>query len=348
MKNRHCVKITLILLSVFFSAVIPAGCRRNPDTEKAKATIFAMDTYMTLLAYGTQADAAVADASAEITRLEQLLSTNIETSEVAMINRNGGGKISPDTYTLIDHSLDFYKNTDGAYDITIYPIVRAWGFTTGEYTVLNAAEEQKLLPLVGSDKIDLSADEVSFEKPGMMIDLGTIAKGYTSQRIADLWCSRDIKSGLINLGGNVQVLGDKPDGSPWRVAIQKPDKDAPDTDYIGILSCHDCAVTTAGGYERYFEENGVIYRHIFDPATGFPVSNDLKSVSVIAKDGITADGYDTALYVMGKEKAISYWRNHADLFSIILVDEEDTVYVSDSIASYFVTDYDKVILSKTD
>ncbi len=332
----------VLLLSIM---TCMCGCEKLSKNNEASATIFAMDTYMAFEAYGDHAEEAVADASEEIRRLENLFSTNIESSDVAKINAAGGGDVSDETAELVEASLDFYEKTDGAYDITVYPIVRAWGFTTGSYRVPEDTEIRLLLPLVGSHKMHLERHRISFDKKGMMIDLGTIAKGYTSQRLALLFQSKGIESALINLGGNVQAVGYKPDGTPWRVAIQKPDKDAPDTDYIGILSCHDCAVTTAGGYERYFEEGGKIYRHIFDPKTGYPVENDLKSVSVVAKDGITADGYDTALYVMGKEGAIDFWKAHADLFDIILVDGSDTIYISEPIAKDFSTDLKTEVLA---
>ncbi len=297
-----------------------------------------MDTYMSLTAYGKNAKDAVEAAKEEILRLEQLFSTNIETSEVAQVNANGGGEVSEDTASLIDRSIFYYEETEGAYDITVYPLVCEWGFITKDFQVPNKERIAELLPLVGSDKLHLEGakkHDVVFDKEGMMIDLGTIAKGYASQRASEIFKEYGVESGLINLGGNVQVVGTKPDGTDWRVAIQKPDKDAEDTEYIGTLDVSDCAVTTAGGYERYFEEDGVIYRHIFDPATGCPTDSSLKSVSVIAKDGVDADGYDTALFVMDLADAVTFWKLHRGEFDVIIVGSDDTIYVSDGIIDNF-------------
>ncbi|MCR4674716.1 MAG: FAD:protein FMN transferase [Lachnospiraceae bacterium] len=342
--------VSLLLSSLFLS-----GCEvKNPFSKESKestVTLFAMDTYMTITAYGENASEATAAASDEINRLEDLFSTNIDTSEVATVNKNGGGEVSKDTAYLIEKSIEYYESTKGAYDITIYPLVYEWGFTTQDYKVPTEERINELLPLVGSDMLHLEYKDdgsgdayVSFDKEGMMIDLGTIAKGYASQQIADIFESYGIENGLINLGGNVQLVGTKTDGSDWKVAIQKPDKDSEDTDYVGVLSASNCAVTTAGGYERYFEEDGVTYRHIFDPSTGRPTDSSLKSVTIVTKDGVDADGYDTPLFVMDLDGAISFWEEYKDLFSVIIIGEDDTIYISEDIADSFTTDYPVEVL----
>ena len=338
-----------LILGLSISSLSFCGC--SVKNKESTASIFAMDTYMTITAYGEKSQEAVNTATEEINRLEDLLSTNIETSEIAVINSENGGTVSKDTAYLLKKSLEFYEATDGAYDITVYPLVYEWGFTTGDYKVPTDERIAELLPLIGSDKLHVTYTDdleetaiVSFDEADMMVDLGTIAKGYASEKVAEIFKEYGIEHGLINLGGNVQLVGTKTDGSDWNVAIQKPDKDAEDTEYIGILSASDCAVTTAGGYERYFEEDGTIYRHIFDPSTGCPTTSSLKSVSIVAKDGVTADGYDTALYVMDLDGAITFWEEHKDLFDVIIVAEDDTVYISENIAEAFTTDYNVEIL----
>lgn len=321
------------------------GCESLFSQREYSADFFAMDTYMTITAYGKHATEAVDAAVEEIEGLEQLLSTNIPTSEVAMLNKTGSGDVSYATAVLIQKSLEYYKETNGVYDITVYPCVYEWGFTTKNFVVPPEERIEELLPLVGSDKLhcdSVSNDDdiekkyhVTFDKEGMMIDLGTIAKGYASQRAAEILEDYGVQSGIINLGGNVQLVGTKPDGADWRVAIQKPDKDAEDTAYIGTVSARNCAITTAGGYERYFEEDGVIYRHIFDPATGCPTESSLKSVSVVAQSGIDADGYDTALFAMDLDEAITFWKEHKDDFDVIIVTEDDKIYVSSGIFDSF-------------
>lgn len=307
--------------------------------------IFAMDTYMTVTAYGPNAETAVDQAKQEIERLDALLSTGEETSEVAQINANGGGLLSEDTTYLLERSLELYDSTNGVFDIAIYPIMDAWGFTTGNYTVPSDETIENLLPLTDANDIIYDKDKlsISFAKDGMKIDFGGIAKGYTSGRIADIYRECGVTSGLINLGGNVQVVGTKTDGSKWRVAVQSPEAE---DDYLGILSTADRAVITSGGYERYFEQDGVKYHHIIDPSTGHPANNGLVSVTIVSADGTLADGLSTSLFIMGKDKAAEYWRAHSDEFDTILEDEDGVLYVTEGIADDFTSDHETNIIRK--
>ena len=152
-------------------------------------------------------------------------------------------------------------------------------------------------------------------------------------------------SGLVNLGGNAQVLGTKPDGSLWRVAVQSPDAE---DEYLGVLETKDKAIITSGGYERYFEKDGVTYHHIIDPSTGYPAENGLISVTIVSADGTLADGLSTSLFVMGKDKAVDYWRTHSDEFDMILLTDDEQLYVSEGIKDSFTSDRDVNIVAKDD
>ena len=145
-----------------------------------------------------------------------------------------------------------------------------------------------------------------------------------------------IKSGLVSLGGNVQALGAKPDGSKWKVAVQNPDSDE---SYIGVLEIAGKAVITSGGYERYFEKDGKTYHHIIDPVTGYPADSGLKSVTIISSDGTLADGLSTSLFIMGIDKAKEYWRANSDKFDVILLTNDNKQYVTEGIYSDYSTDY---------
>ena len=327
------------------SAENAASSSSSAADASSSRDIFAMDTYMTVTAYGPNAEMAVDQAQQEIERLDALLSTGEETSEVAQINANGGGTLSGDTTYLLERSLDLYDSTNGVFDIAIYPIMDAWGFTTGNYTVPSDETIENLLTLTDANNIIYDKDEssISFAKDGMKIDFGGIAKGYTSGRIADIYRECGVTSGLINLGGNVQVVGTKTDGSKWRVAVQSPETE---DDYLGILSTADRAVITSGGYERYFEQDGVKYHHIIDPSTGHPANNGLVSVTIVSADGTLADGLSTSLFIMGKDKAAEYWRAHSDEFDTILEDEDGVLYVTEGIADDFTSDHETNIIRK--
>ncbi len=312
---------------------------KNSDQEYTDE-VFAMDTYMTLTAYGENAQEAVEAGIAEIQRLDDLLSTGKETSEIAQINQNGGGVLSEDTEYLVKRALDIYQSTNGAFDISIYPVMQLWGFTTGNFAVPSESDLAAKLALVDAGKITLSEEngQTSISLPeGMEIDLGGIAKGYTSGRVMDVMKSYGIESAVINLGGNAHVLGNKTDGSQWKVGIQDPN----DTDgYLGGVSVTDKAIITSGGYERYFvdEDTGVKYHHIIDPKTGYSAYNGLISVTIVSTDSTLADGLSTSLFVLGTQDAITYCEEHcaADGFDAIMEDEDGKLYITDGIYDDFI------------
>lgn len=344
---------------VFLSMVLSiflAGCVDNRNNDKTaedslagaesqeiSREIFAMDTYMTVRAYGESAESAVEDALVEIERLDNLFSSENQDSEIYKISQQGGGSLSEDSAYLLGRALEIARETDGAFDIAIYPIAKAWGFLGQEYRVPDVAELEALLPLTDWKKITYDGEnaQISFAQEGMQIDLGGIAKGYTSSRIMDIFEEHGVTSGIVNLGGNAQMLGTKPDGSLWKVAIRDPNRE---DGYLGILDIADKAVITSGGYERYFEDDGITYHHIIDPATGYPADSGLVSVSIVSEDGTLADGLSTALFIMGKEKAESFWREHSEEFDMILMTEENDVYVTKGIKDCFSSDYNVEIL----
>ena len=318
-----------------------AGEQNSSDSsQEYTSDVFAMDTYMTLTAYGENAQEAVEAGIAEIQRLDDLLSTGKDTSEVAQINANGGGVLSEDTDYLVKRALDIYQSTNGAFDISIYPVMQLWGFTTGNFAVPSESDLAAKLALVDAGKIILSEEngQTSISLPeGMEIDLGGIAKGYTSGRVMDVMKSYGIKSAVINLGGNAHVLGNKTDGSQWKVGVQDPEDE---NGYLGGVSVTDKAIITSGGYERYFvdEDTGVKYHHIIDPKTGYSANNGLISVTIVSADSTLADGLSTSLFVLGTEDAITYCEEHCaeDGFDAIMEDEDGKLYITDGIYDDFI------------
>ena len=318
-----------------------AGEQNSSDSrQEYTSDVFAMDTYMTLTAYGENAQEAVEAGIAEIQRLDDLLSTGKDTSEVAQINANGSGVLSEDTDYLVKRALDIYQSTNGAFDISIYPVMQLWGFTTGNFAVPSESDLAAKLALVDAGKITLSEEngQTSISLPeGMEIDLGGIAKGYTSGRVMDVMKSYGIKSAVINLGGNAHVLGNKTDGSQWKVGIQDPEDE---NGYLGGVSVTDKAIITSGGYERYFvdEATGVKYHHIIDPKTGYSANNGLISVTIVSADSTLADGLSTSLFVLGTQDAITYCEEHCaeDGFDAIMEDEDGKLYITDGIYDDFI------------
>ena len=340
--NRWKKSIALLLAMVMVCAMALAGCSgKNGETDGTDANaepyskdIFAMDTYMTVSAYGEQGEKAVDSAVNEINRLDALLSTGKDTSEVSALNKNEGGDLSADTNALMDAALDLYESTDHVFDITIYPVMKLWGFTDQNYKVPSDGDLKAALELVDASTLDYNQSKktVDFTVKGTKIDFGGIAKGYTSAAVAQLYRDLGVTSGLVNLGGNVQAVGFKPDGHEWRIGIQDP-LDA--ESMLGVVSIHDAAVITSGGYERNFEKDGVVYHHIIDPSTGYPADSGLVSVSIVSKDGTLADGLSTSLFIMGKDKAADFWRAHKKDFDFVLCEEDGTLIVSNGLKDKF-------------
>ncbi|MCD8355775.1 MAG: FAD:protein FMN transferase [Clostridia bacterium] len=322
-----------------------AGSSSPAADEPVSQEVFAMDTYMTVTAYGEHAQDAVDDAVAEIERLDALLSIGKVDSEISKLNVNGSAVLSEDTSEMITKALELYESTGGAFDITVLPLMEEWGFTTEDYQVPSDETIAEILKKVGADQLEWDADTNTMTLgQGQEIDLGGIAKGFTSSRIMEIFKEDGVTCGMVSLGGNVHLLGTKVDGSEWRVGIQDPNNTE---NILGILEADDCAVITSGGYERYFEQDGVTYHHIIDPATGRPSDSGVTSVTIVSKDGTLADGLSTSLFVMGIDKASEYWKQHADEFDAVLADEDGNVYVTEGIADSFTCDdYDVTVITK--
>ena len=311
------------------AAFLLTGCSGAPAQEPETATFFAMDTAMDFTVYG---DAALLDeAETLIGSLEEQVSVTDEHSDIYAIDHTGSGSLSGNAAELMEQALELCRRTGGALDISVYPIVRAWGFTTGSYQVPDEETIQSLLPLVDYTQIQYDAATGVVTLPeGMEIDLGSVAKGYAGQLAAQMLREHGVQSALLNLGGNVQTVGTKPDGSPWQIGIKDPQGE----DAMMVLSVEDQAVVTSGGYERYFEQDGQTYWHIMDPSTGHPADSGLLSVTIVGKQGIICDGLSTSLFVMGLEKAADLWAQSGD-FEAVFVTASGKVYITEGLQDRF-------------
>ena len=318
----------------FISAMLSAllfltGCSAESSPEPVQGTFFAMDTMMDFTIYG---ESGLIDQSESlIASLESLVSVTDANSELYAINQTGSGTLTGKASSLMEQALEICRRTDGALDLSIYPIVRAWGFTTGSYQIPDEETIQALLPLVDYTKIQYDVATGAVVLPAEMeIDLGSVAKGYAGQLAAQMLREHGVQSALLNLGGNVQTVGAKPDGSPWQIGIKDPQGE----DAMMVLSVEDQAVVTSGGYERYFEQDGQTYWHIMDPSTGHPADSGLISVTIVGDEGVVCDGLSTALFVMGLEKAADLWAQSGD-FEAVFVTASGEVYITEGLRDRF-------------
>lgn len=321
MKRIFCLLLILPLL---------AGCSPTVGDTGDTQQFFAMDTVMSVTVYGGEKGAAEA-AMQRVNELDALFSRTRAESEISKVNQNAGTgtavPLSDDVYGILQQAAALSNQTGGAFDFTIAPVMDAWGFTKSEYRVPGEEELARLLPLVNADALVLKDQTAQLPEKGMELDLGAIAKGYAGDQCAQLLGSYGVKSALVALGGNITAVGAKPDGTSWRVAVRDPDNE---DSYLCVLPLQDKTASTSGGYERYFEQDGVVYHHIINPDTGYPARSGLKSVTVVSSSGTTADALSTALFVMGEEKALELWRASSD-FEAVLVRDDNKVLITDGL-----------------
>lgn len=338
MKKMICALGALLLL---------CGCSGKP-TGPAEVQFFAMDTVMTVTVYDEdmeQAEAAARAVQTEMNRLDKLWSRTDPHSDISNINAHAGDgaavEVSSDTGLLLTNANTAARESGGAFNPVMAPVMDAWGFTREKHAVPSQAELDALLALTEDlPEVTLNQGQttasVSLTKEGQSLDAGAIAKGVAAYKAMGVLSGYDVDFAWFALGGNITACGAKPDGSDFRVAVKDPRNTE---EHLCILSLEPYkSCSTSGGYERYFEENGRRYHHIIDPADGYPADSGLLSVTVVSEDAPWADAYSTACFVMGAEKALEFWRSNegaARYLDLILVTEEGHVYVTEGLEEGF-------------
>lgn len=326
-------KIVFLILMANLLCFTSCGKQSSKsETEPQRKSFFAMDTYMTVTTYGRNSEKALNETEEKVSELEKLWSVTDEKSKIYAINHSNGKSFSVSTETadLIDFSLDISKLTGGALDCTIYPVLTEWGFTTGDYKIPTDKKILNLLENTGYEKINLDCNNIAVPE-NMQIDLGAVGKGYTGDVIADILRENGINSALLDLGGNIQTVGKKPDGTDWKLGLRSPFGE----ESFATLEISDCAVITSGGYERYFVgDDGETYWHILDTKTGKPAHSGLISVTVVGKEGRLCDALSTSVFVIGLEEVEKLWKNRND-FEMILVTDNGVIYITEGLENNF-------------
>lgn len=293
-----------LFAGVLLAAV--AGCAAD-TAPVASSRMGLLGTLCTITTWGA-AEAAVEAAFDRIAEIDRRMSANRGDSEVSRVNAAAGTAavaVSADTFAVVREAAALSRLGDGRFDLTVGPLVKLWGIGTDDARVPGPAEIADALARIGWRDAVLSETEstVYLRRPGMAIDLGAIAKGYAADEAAATLRAKGVATALIDLGGNVLTLGDKPDGSPWRIGLQDPDPTVPRGTHIGIVEFRGGrSVVTSGTYERYFVRDGVRYHHLLDTSTGRPVANGLVAVTIFTQRSIDADGYSTLVFCSGLER----------------------------------------------
>ena len=330
---RTPLRSVYLLVSLIIALAGMPGCSsvlRPSNPVVVKRAQMHMGTLVTITAVAENesiAQAAVSSGFAEIRRLEELLSTWIPTSELSRVNAAAGSApvlVSPETLTVVQYSLQVAEMTDGGFNIAIGPAVEAWSVTDRQH-IPTEAELQQLMPLVDLHglHVDVGSRTISLERAGMRIDVGGIGKGYAADRAVEVMRKAGAIAGVVALSGDIKTFGRLPGGHGFPVGIQHPRKEGA---VLAWIDLEDEAISTAGDYERYFERDGVHYHHILDPQTLQP-ARGCQSVTVIAREGVWADGLDTGIFVMGPERGMELVEHLADIEAII-VDADGRMLVS--------------------
>ncbi len=330
MKKICCIYATIVL------SLLLVGCELG-KAEPVQTEDFALGTIITQRVNGTGAEEASRQVSAMIAELDGLWTINSPGGDINKLNDNAGqGFIELDSRTIdiLVQARQISELSNGrAFDITVGPLVKAWGIGTESPQVLDKAVVQQLLPLVDyrDVQVDTASNSARLMRKGQMVDLGGIAKGAIGDMALQIYKRNGISSAFINLGGNVAVLGSKPDGSPWRVGIQDPRGE--DGKIIGIVEVTDRAVVSSGDYQRYFISDGQRYSHILDPKTGYPADSGLMSITIIAPSSALADGLAKVL-VLGLEEGMKLVTDYGDAEAIFITDDKE-IYLTPGIQGHF-------------
>lgn len=310
------------------------GCAQNiKATEKIYKTEILLDTYVTITLYDCTDESILDECFDEIRKYESLLSRTISTSEVSMLNNREASEVSSDTLELISKGLYYSELSNGKFDITIAPVSSLWKFNEIEKVIPDEAVLSEALSHVGYENLRIEGNSVIFDDDSAKIDLGGIAKGYIADRIKEFLLSKGVTSALINLGGNTLCVGSKPDGSAFKVGIQKPFGETNET--ILILSVDDLSIVSSGVYERYFEIDGKMYHHIINPQTGYCYDNGLLSTTIISEASVDGDALSTVVFAMGLDDGIKLINSIDGVYAIFITDEYE-IYYSDGAEDFVI------------
>jgi FAD:protein FMN transferase len=327
--HRYMLATALALVSV--SAACASG--------SAERSGLALGTVCSIRILDGASERALDESFARLAAIEEVMSANKEGTVVDAINASAGVapvKAPKDLRFVVEKALGYARLSGGAFDPTIGPVVKLWNIGLDGERVPSAAEIAGALPLVGYRglQLDDKAGTLYLARPGMLLDLGAIAKGYAADEVGRILLARGVRAAVIDLGGNVKVVGRKKDGSKWRIGVQNPFDER--GSYIGIAAFEGSAtVVTSGIYERYFTDlDGRHYHHILDSATGYPVTGPLVSVTIISTSSIDADGLSTTVFAMGLEKGMALVET-LDHVDAVFIDEDRRVYLSSGAKKLF-------------
>lgn len=306
---RPLPRVAVLAILCIVAAAGLTGCARTGSRPVSESSLDWLGTTTTITIYDNPTARAFSRAFRRVGEIHNRMSLQLETSELSRLTQRAGIEpviVSPDTLYVVQTALEIAEASDGAFNPAIGPLVALWDIT-GDFYLPSPEEVAELLPLTDFRLIEVNerASTVYLPLPGMRIDLGAIAKGYAADEAARILREEGVQSAILDFGGNIYVVGSRPDGEPWRIGVQDPFLGR--GNYLGVYRGSDQAVVTSGTYERFVISDGVKYHHILDPDTGFPADSGVEGVTILAEESSTlADAYSTAAFVLGLEKGMAF------------------------------------------
>ncbi|MBR4719218.1 MAG: FAD:protein FMN transferase [Lachnospiraceae bacterium] len=331
---NNLIKCRKIIASFIAATLLIQACSVNPGERSITRSGFFFDTLINITVYDTD-DEHILDLCFDMcNKYEHLLSITVQDSDIFRINEAGTDavSVSSETIDLITDARKYYTLSDGMLDITIAPLSTLWTEARKNGIPPSAEKINALLPHVNINNITVDADRciIKKEDPNTMLDTGSLAKGYIADRLKELLIENGVHSAIISLGGNIMTIGDKPDGSPFRIGIKQPFGEASQT--AASLKVTDMSVVTSGIYERCFSYDDKLYHHILDPVTGYPKDTDLYSATIISSSSTQGDALSTICLLCGLDKAEALINNTPDVEAVFITRDYKLHYTEGAVA----------------
>lgn len=315
-----------VVLIAGITALLLMGCERR--VEPLSKSGFMLNTFVTVTLYDEDDPKILSDCLDLCRSYENIFSKTIEGSEVYKLNHRPAGEntvtLSPDVVALISKGLYYSQISDGAFDITVEPLSSLWDFTAHDPVVPPDAKIQEARKKIDYRNLKLEGNTLTFLSPDTSLDFGAIAKGYIADRMKDFLIEQGVKSAVINLGGNVLCVGKKPDGTPFKIGLQKPYADRNET--IEIMNINNMSVVSSGVYERHFVKDGVNYHHILNPGDGYPYENGLVSVTILSELSTDGDALSTTCFSLGLNKGMELLDSTDGVYGVFITEDGEVYY----------------------
>ncbi len=324
--------LTPFLMIAILTSTLLSGCTSKTKVEESPLTksTFMLNTIITITLYDSTDETIIDDTFKLIHNFEEVYSRTLESSELYKLNehllpeKNGVYTVSDDLADILKQAYHYSELTDGAFDLAIEPISSLWDFTADTPKVPDSKLIEERLPAVNYKNVHINGNQVSFDSEETGIDLGAIAKGYIADKVKDFLLDKGVKSAMINLGGNVLCVGQKPDGSAFNIGIQKPFADRNET--VAVMELKDMSVVSSGIYERSFTIDGKFYHHILNSKTGYPTDNNLIAVTIVSKESVVGDGLSTSVFALGLEKGMELINSLEGVYAVFITDDYQMHY----------------------